>query len=157
MRAHNRSDSLEKQDQNPSIPTLPTTTPISTSTPKPTVITTSGSPTSVIVSRPGAQQPKPTNPATPNSTSTEFSTIIRHTKNLVENSHEDSHHTRLPSPKRQCREKSTPAASFISRMVIRTSVISPNPATPKKPPVAFTDFNDTMRNSNFSSRLSNIV
>lgn len=97
MRAHHRPIADNKEDLKIVTPTTPTSSPISVIVPRPAPIESSSSP--VI-----------------------FSNIIRHTKT--------SQPVTIPSPqpKRQYREiQDDDHSSIMTRMVIRTSVISSNP------------------------------
>lgn len=153
MRSHNRAPS-EKRDgpepQNP-ITTKSTSSTLSTtnSSPPPSIhnrIMTpclTASPTSVIV-------PRLQGLANDQRSSSAFSAIIRHTQTQMPIAAESS---RSSSLKRFCRERSPEVldrdaekSDYLSRMVIRTSVISPNPEhlgrfsnEKKLPPFDYTD------------------
>ncbi|XP_012279495.1 zinc finger protein 628 [Orussus abietinus] len=128
MRAHHRASSEKRETGDPPpVPSSATSTPPGAQTRIATPSVTA-SPTSVIVPRLGAGRNPPL--PTPKTTSSGFSAIIKHGKTTSLTSLASS------SPKRPCRER-TPADleatqkneedSYVSRMVIRTSVISPNP------------------------------
>ncbi|XP_012228306.1 uncharacterized protein Kah [Linepithema humile] len=155
MRAHHRS-SVEKPDQveqqTLSVKPNPPLPPSMNRSQTPCV---TASPTSVIVPRLGVERDQ-------KSTSSAFSAIIRHTRTTDES-------TATPS-KRTCRERtpcledperqssdSAKDSEYVSRMVIRTSVISPNPEhlhlrfenDAKSSSTAF-DYPDPTRSSAFS-------
>ncbi|KZC08433.1 PREDICTED: zinc finger protein 425-like [Dufourea novaeangliae] len=128
MRAHHRS-SGEKTDgtDQKTTPSARSCPPLSTSLNRlPTTPCVTASPTSVIVPRLGLNRDQ-------RNTSSAFSAIIRHTR--IQDTP-----TVTQASKRSCREKtpieepgrktpdnSTKDQECVSRMVIRTSVISPNP------------------------------
>ncbi|XP_012138558.2 uncharacterized protein LOC100883915 [Megachile rotundata] len=150
MRAHHRS-STEKMDVNDQ-----KTKSCTLSSPLTRLQTTpcvTASPTSVIVPRLGLNREQ-------RSTSSAFSAIIRHTR-VPDGS------TLPPSSKRSCREKTpidehdrktpdnVPKDECLSRMVIRTSVISPNPEhlsrfNDNQNSSSSFDFSDPTRSSAFS-------
>lgn len=126
MRAHHRSstdkpDQIEQQRTSSSVkPSVPLSSTLNKSQ---TTSCVTASPTSVIVPRLGLERDQKDSSST-------FSAIIRHTRT--------SDAVAAPS-KRPCREKTpcpedlenpdlaTKDPKYVSRMVIRTSVISPNP------------------------------
>ncbi|XP_020285749.1 transcriptional repressor scratch 1-like [Pseudomyrmex gracilis] len=122
MRAHHRSstekhDQIEQQVSSVKSTSAPTSLNRSQTTPCITA-----SPTSVIVPRLGLERDQ-------KSASSAFSAIIRHTRTTDE----ERSVTVTPS-KRACKERTscedeptTKDPEYVSRMVIRTSVISPNP------------------------------
>ncbi|XP_063986521.1 zinc finger protein 585A-like [Diachasmimorpha longicaudata] len=124
MRSHQRSiPETNKEEVKTVTPTIPTSSPISVIVPRPAAIETSSSP--VI-----------------------FSNIIRHTKT--------SQPITIPSPqpKRQYREiQEDKQSDLMTRMVIRTSVISSNPEhVPGRVPVGKSalNFSDPTRASAFT-------
>ncbi|KAG7189593.1 hypothetical protein KM043_017280 [Ampulex compressa] len=157
MRAHHRStaDKGESIDQRTACSTARTNVPLPTTMNRlQTTSCVTASPTSVIVPRLGLNREQ-------RNSSSAFSAIIRHTRTseaIVATS---------SSAKRSCREKSgsmeeherhSPEpndSEYISKMVIRTSVISPNPehlgrlSSEAKNANSF-DFSDPARSSAFS-------
>lgn len=130
MRAHHRS-STEKSDQIEQQTTslsVKSSAPVlsSLSRPQTTPCGITASPTSVIVPRLGLDR----NQKGPSSA---FSAIIRHTRTTdVAISSKRSCKERTPCPNDSNEEKQSPDSAakdseYVSRMVIRTSVISPNP------------------------------
>lgn len=160
MRSHNRAssekrDDLEAQNSITSSSVVSTTNTTTNSTTVNKIVTPSvvtASPTSVIV-------PRHQGLANEQRNSSAFSAIIRHTKTPQEPF--DVNSSRSSSPKRFCREKipdtlercEIDKSEYLSRMVIRTSVISPNPehlgrvSSKKTPPF---DYSDPSRTSAFS-------
>jgi hypothetical protein len=159
MRAHHRS-STDKPEQieqqrtsSPVKPSAPLSSPLNRSQMTTPCIT--ASPTSVIVPRLGLERDQ-------KDSSSAFSAIIRHTRT--------SDVSAVAPSKRPCREK-TPSDNpegqspdlgakdpeYVSRMVIRTSVISPNPEhlhlrfenDVKSSSTTF-DYSDPTRSSSFS-------
>ncbi|KAL6263181.1 hypothetical protein P5V15_005982 [Pogonomyrmex californicus] len=132
MRAHHRSstdktDQIEQQTTSPSVkPSAPLSSSLNKSLQSTSCVT--ASPTSVIVPRLGLERDQ-------KGSSSAFSAIIRHTRT--------SDAPAATPSKRPCREKTpcpndlerqsdppdsvTKDPDYVSRMVIRTSVISPNP------------------------------
>ncbi|XP_012538716.1 zinc finger protein 668 [Monomorium pharaonis] len=168
MRAHHRSSTLsdksEQIEQQRTSPLVkPASAPLSSSLNKTqTTSCVTASPTSVIVPRPGHEgRDQKDSP---------FSAIIRHTRTS------DASVT-APS-KRPCREKTSPDnpegqssgdlvtkdPEYVSRMVIRTSVISPNPEhvhlrfenDVKSSSTTF-DYPDPTRSSSFSTMTLNLA
>ena len=152
MRSHNRVSSKKRcgsKAQNLITTKSTSSTPSTTnSSPTPSMhnrfmaLTITASPTSVIV-------PRLQGPANDQGSSSAFSAIIRHTKNQIPIPAESS---RPSSPKRLCPERTPEVVDreaekpgYLSGMVIRTSVISPNPehfgrlSSEKKPPFDYTD------------------
>ena len=160
MRTHSRASS-EKRD-GPELQNSTTTfsTPSTTNSSSPSSTLNrmmtpcvTASPTSVIV-------PRLQGLANDQRSSSDFSAIIRHTK-TPQVSISDS--SRTPSSKRFCQERKSEVldhsevdkSDHLSRMAIRTSVISPNPehlgrlSNEKKTPPPF-DYTDPSRTSTFS-------
>lgn len=123
MRAHHRSstdkaDQVEQQTASSLKPNAPL--PPSLNRPQTTPCVTA-SPTSVIVPRLSVDQ---------KSTSSAFSAIIRHTRTTDESATVPAKRTcreRTPCPEEQSSDAAAKDSEYVSRMVIRTSVISPNP------------------------------
>lgn len=154
MRTHHRS-SAEKSDQveQQTSPSAKPKTPLPSSLNKLQITSCiTASPTSVIVPRLGLERDQ-------RDTSSAFSAIVKHTK-------ADS--STITSSKRSCRERTywldeapssdstTKDPEYVSRMVIRTSVISPNPEhllrfeNDVKNTSATFDYPDPTRSSAFS-------
>lgn len=127
MRAHHRS-SAEKPDQvdqqTPS--TVKPSAPLSSSLNRPqTTPCVTASPTSVIVPRLGPERDQ-------KSSSSAFSAIIKHTRTTDSSAASSKRpcKERTPCPddhERQSPDLAVKDPDYVSRMVIRTSVISPNP------------------------------
>ncbi|KAK0097544.1 hypothetical protein PV326_001184 [Microctonus aethiopoides] len=157
MRTHHRATSEKKEIFSES----PVKSPSGSSTSPPSIgrivspVATS-SPTSVIVPRPGHVRD------TASSSPVAFSTIIRHTKSTqpISSIHSLQDHTEMPEKRQKIIEtgSSTEVTNeYLSRMVIRTSVISPNPEhipgrhlTKGKNSSTPFDFSDPTRPSAFS-------
>ncbi|XP_011268527.1 zinc finger protein 14 isoform X1 [Camponotus floridanus] len=160
MRAHHRS-STEKSDQIEQQTTslsVKSSAPVlsSLSRPQTTPCGITASPTSVIVPRLGLDRDQ-------KGPSSAFSAIIRHTRTTdVAISSKRSCKERTPCPNDSNEEKQSPDSAakdseYVSRMVIRTSVISPNPEhlhlrfenDVKSSSTTF-DYSDSTRSSAFS-------
>ncbi|XP_033223188.1 zinc finger protein Xfin-like isoform X2 [Belonocnema kinseyi] len=158
MRSHNRASSEKRDGPDPQNPITTKSTPSTTnSSPPPSIHNIimspclTASPTSVIV-------PRLQGLANDQRSSSAFSAIIRHTQTQIPIAAES---LRSSSPKRFCRgrtpevlDRKAEKSDYLSRMVIRTSVISPNPehlgrfSNEKKSP-SF-DYTDPSRISAFS-------
>lgn len=151
MRAHHRAVTEKKEDTTEIIVNSPTAlTTLSTPVPKSVVPVVTSSPTSVIVSRPGLVKESLSSPPVP------FSTIIRHTKSSqpLSLSKGDAEE---PAKRRIFVDSDRESGDYLSRMVIRTSVISPNPEhivgrrlSSGKNSTAPFDFSDPSRPSAFT-------
>ncbi|XP_034941603.1 zinc finger protein 845-like [Chelonus insularis] len=126
MRAHNRVTPEKKENTDIAINTTSTTAspPSSGNSERIFPAGVTSSPTSVIVPRPGFAR------ETLSSSPVALSTIIRHTKSSQTLSSPvpiQNHHYADDIEKSRKIECSSEGSEYLSRMVIRTSVISPNP------------------------------
>lgn len=129
MRAHHRS-STEKSDQieqqTTSLSSVKPSAPLISSRPQTTPCSVTASPTSVIVPRLGLDRDQ-------KGSSSAFSAIIRHTRTTdtatpsKRSCKERTPCANDPNEERQSPDSATKDSEYVSRMVIRTSVISPNP------------------------------
>jgi len=153
MRAHHRSsidkpDQIEQQRSSSVKPSVPLSSSLN-KTQTTTCIT--ASPTSVIVPRLGLERDQ-------KDSSSSFSAIIRHTRmSAAASKRPCKEKTPSDDLERQSPDLMTKDPEYVSRMVIRTSVISPNPEhlhlrfenDVKSSSTTF-DYSDPTRSSSFS-------